>query len=100
MYIRYRPAQRSPTLLAYSERHCLLIIGHEVSAEDGAHARGGAGALELDHAIDAVGVGAGQRPEAPLRRRLRKRFRTGDTESEGEVGVDVEVSKHLEKREQ
>jgi hypothetical protein len=96
VYIRYSAAQRAPTLLVYGERNRLLTIGHEVGAEDGAHARGGTGTLELDHAIDAVGVSASQRPEAPLRRRLRERFRTGDAQSEGEVGMNVEMSEHFQ----
>jgi hypothetical protein len=60
-----------------------------VGTEDRAHARRGTGALKFNRAIDAVGVGAGQCSEAALRRRFRERFRAGDTEPKGEMGMDV-----------
>jgi hypothetical protein len=81
-------------LLIGSKRHCLPAVSHEVGTEDGAHADGGTGALELDRTVDAVGVGAGQGAEAALRRSLGQRLGAGDAESEGEVGVDVKMGEH------
>jgi hypothetical protein len=43
------------------------MIGDQVRAEDGAQTRGLAGTLELDRAVDAVAVGAGEGPISPLR---------------------------------
>ena len=60
-------------------------------AEDRAQAGGVAGALEFDRAIDAVGVGAGERPVPPLGGGGGHRLGTGDADAEGEVGVDVQV---------
>ena len=91
---RDRPAQRGPPALVGGEGDGLFIVGDEMRAEDGAHAGGLAGALELDGAVDAVGVGAGQRAEPPLCRRLRERLRARGADPEGEVGVDVEMGEH------
>jgi hypothetical protein len=66
-----------------------------MSAEDGTYARGGTGALELDRTVDSVGVGACQRAEAPLGCRTGQDLGTGDPDTEGEMGVGVEVGKHL-----
>ena len=85
---RDRPAERRPSPLVRRQRDGLLLIGDQVRAEDRAHAGGVAGALELDRAIDAVGVGAGERPVPPLgggggessrgwRRRCRRRSGCG-----------------------
>ena len=64
---RDRPAQRCPPALVRRQRDGLLLVGDQVRAEDRAHAGGIAGALELDRPVDAVGVGAGECPVAPLR---------------------------------
>ena len=66
-------------------------------AEDGANTGCLAGALELDGAVDAVRVGAGERAELSLGRRLRERLRARGADPEGEVRVDVEVSEHRRK---
>ena len=73
------------------ERDGLLVVGDEMSAEDGADAGGVAGALELDGAVDAVGIGAGERPVAPLRGRGREHLGARDADPEGEVSVEMEV---------
>jgi hypothetical protein len=60
-----------------------------MGTEDGAHAHGIAGTLELDRTIDTIGVGAHQRAESPTGCRLSQHLGAGDAESEGEVGVAV-----------
>ena len=64
---RDRPAERRPPPFVCRQRDGLFVIGDQMRAEDRAHAGGVAGALELDRAVDAVGVGAGERPVPPLR---------------------------------
>ena len=87
-------------MLVQRQRHHLLTIGHQMGAEYGAHAHRITGALELDCSVDPIGVGAGERAEATLGSRLGEHLRAGDAETEGEVGVGVEVSEHLyQKRE-
>jgi hypothetical protein len=66
-----------------------------MSTENGAYACRGAGTLKLDCAVNSIGIGAGQRTEAPLSRRLGEYLGTGDPDTKGEVGVNVEVSKHV-----
>ena len=94
MYRCNSPTERSPPAFVHRERHDLLAIRHQMGAEDGAHAHGIAGALELDRSVDPVRVGAGERAEAPLGGRPGEYLRAGDAEAEGEVGVDVEMSEH------
>ena len=88
---RYRPAERGPPTRVEGEGDGLFVIGDQMRAEDRAHAGCLAGALELDGAVDAVGVGAGQPEESPLGRRLRERLGARGTDPEGEVGVNVEM---------
>ena len=66
-----------------------------MGAEDGPHAHGCAGTLELDGAVNSIRVGAGQRSELPPGCCLSECFGTGDADAEGEVRVDVEVGKHF-----
>ncbi len=63
-------------------------------AKDGTNTRCLAGALKLDGAVDAVRVGAGERAEPSLGRRLRERLGARGADPEGEVRVDVEMSEH------
>jgi hypothetical protein len=93
--LRNDAAKCCPTLLIHGERHYLLIIRHQVGAEYWTHAFGITGALELDRTIHAVGVGAGEGAEPALRRCLSQQLRTRCAETEGEVGVAVEMGEHL-----
>jgi hypothetical protein len=70
-----------------------------MGAEYRSHTHGIAGALKLHRTVDSIGVGAGECVEAPLRSGLRQCFRTGYAESEGEVGVSVEMGHLYSKRE-
>ena len=88
---RYRPAERAPAPLVGGQGDGLLLIGDQMRAEDGPDARGVAGALELDGAIDPVGVGAGERPVPPLRGGGGEDFRARDADAEREVGVEMKV---------
>jgi hypothetical protein len=94
MYLRDDAAERSPTLLIESECHRLLPISDEMGAQDGPHPGGLTGVLKLHGSVHSIGVGAGQRTEPPLGCCLSECLGTGDADAEGEVGVDVEVSKH------
>ena len=91
MHPRDRPAQRRPPPLVRRERDRLLFAVDQVRAEDRAHAGGLAGALEFYGAVDTVGVGAGERRQAPLGRGGREPLGARDADPEGEVGVKVEV---------
>ncbi len=93
---RDRSAQRCPPALVRGEGDGFLIVGDEMRAEDGANTGCLAGALELDGAVDAVRVGAGERAELSLGRRLRERLRARGADPEGEVRVDVEMGEHRE----
>ena len=90
------PTECPPSTLVHRERHHLLTIRHQMGAEYGPHARRITGALELDRAVDPIGVGAGEGAEAPLGRRLGEYLGAGDAEAEGEVGVGVEVGEHFQ----
>jgi hypothetical protein len=91
MHVRDRPAQRRPAAFVDGQGDRFFIVGDEVRAQDGSYARGFGGALELDRAVDAVGVGAGQCREPPLGGRAGERLGTRDPDAEGEMGVEVEV---------
>jgi hypothetical protein len=67
-----------------------------MSAQDGAHAQGVTGVLELDYSVDPVGVGAGKRCEPTLGGRLGEYLWARGAEAEGEVGVGVEVGEHFQ----
>jgi hypothetical protein len=86
-----RPAERAPAPLVGGQRDGLLGVGDQMRTEDGPHADGVAGALELEDAVDPVGVGAGQRPVPPLRGGGGEDFRARDADTEGEMGVEMEV---------
>jgi hypothetical protein len=85
----------SPTSLIDRQGHRFVVIGYQVGTQYRSNAHGCAGMLELDGAIDSVRVGASQRPEAPAGRCLGKRLGARDAESEGKVGVNVQVGEHL-----
>ena len=89
MDCRDGPAERSPPPLVLCQRHHLLAIRNQMRTKNRAHTRRIAGSLELDCPVHAVGVGAGECPEAILRRGLGQRFGTGCTETEGEMRVGV-----------
>jgi hypothetical protein len=55
------------------------------------HARRGAASLELDCAIDTIRIGASQCPKPMQGRRVGEDLGAGDTNTKGEVRVDVEV---------
>jgi hypothetical protein len=93
--LRDYTAECGPTPLIHGKGNYLFAVSDKMGPQDGAHACGGTGALELDCAVDSVGIGAGQRSETALGRRLGEHLGTGDAEAEGEVGVNVEVGKHL-----
>jgi hypothetical protein len=88
--------ERGPTSLIDGECHYLLSICDEMSPENGPNSRRGAGALELHGAVDSVGIGTSHRSEAPRSRSLGEHLGTGDPDTKGEVGVDVEVSEHFQ----
>jgi hypothetical protein len=92
--LRDYTAKCCPTMLIQRKRHHLLTIRNQMGAEYGAHAHGITGALELDRSIDPIRVGAGERGEPPLGRRMGEYLWTRNAEAEGVVGVGVEVSKH------
>jgi hypothetical protein len=95
MYLGNCTAECGPTSLIYGECHYLLSSGDQMSTENWTYAYGGTGALELDCAIHSIRIGAGQRTVAQPGRRLGEYLGTGDPNAEGEVGVNVEVSKHV-----
>jgi hypothetical protein len=99
VYLRDRATQRSPPPLVCGKGNRLLSFPHQVRAEDRTHSRCYTGSLEVDGAVDSVGIGAGQRSKAPLCGRVRESFGTGNAESEGKVGVNVEVGEGHLKRE-
>jgi hypothetical protein len=66
MDLCYGSTQRSPSTLIHRKRHGLLAISNQVGAENGTHAHRLTGSLELDRAIDSVGVGAGEGAKASL----------------------------------
>ena len=88
---RNRPAERRPPALIAGERDGLLVVRHQMRAEKGPHPRRLTCQLKLDRPVDPVGVGAGQRREPPLGSSGGEHVWAGDTDAEGEVGVDVEV---------
>jgi hypothetical protein len=88
---RNRAAERRPPAFIGRERDRLLVVRHQVRAEDGPHPRRLARPLELDRPVDPVGVGARQRREPPLGGRGGEHVGARDADAEGEVGVDVEV---------
>ena len=92
-----RAAECAPPPFIRRKRHRLLAICDEMGAQDGPHTGGLSGALKFHCAIHSIGVGAGQGTETALRRGLGQRLRAGDAESEGEVGVEMEVGDHLDK---
>ena len=59
--------------------------------QDRPHAGRGAGSLELDRSVDAIRVGAGERPESALGGYLSEGLGAGDADAKGEMGVDVKV---------
>jgi hypothetical protein len=65
-----------------------------VGAEYGADACRIAGALELDRSVYPIRVGAGERAESPLGGCPGEYLWAGDAETEGEVGMGVEVGEH------
>jgi hypothetical protein len=66
-----------------------------MSAQYWPHSHRIAGALELDRSIDPIRVGAGERAKPPLGGCLGEYLWARDAETEGEVGVEVEMSKHF-----
>ncbi len=94
-------AERAPAVIVLGQHHRFVPAGHEVTAENRAHACCITGALELDRAVDAVGVGHGDGRNAAPCRGLRQRLGRGGAAAEGEPGVDVQMREHdgLEKRE-
>jgi hypothetical protein len=67
-----------------------------VGTENWPYTHRGAGALKFDRAVHSIRVGAGQGTEATPGRCFGQHLWAGDTESEGEVGMNVEVSKQGE----
>jgi hypothetical protein len=88
-------AQGSPSTLIHGERHNFLAVCDKMGAENRAYVCRGTGTLKLDRTVNSVGIGAGQGTEATLRRRPGEYLGIGDPDTKGEVGVNVEVSKHL-----
>jgi hypothetical protein len=66
-----------------------------MSTQDRPHADGGAGLNEFDRSVHTIGVGAGEHAKSPLGCGSGQRLRAGDSDSEGKVGVNVEVGEHL-----
>jgi hypothetical protein len=94
MYLRHRAAECAPSTFVKRERNGLLPTRNQMPTENGPNTHGGTGALELHGAVYTVGVGAGQSMEPLPGRCLSECFGAGNADSEGEVGVDVEVG-HL-----
>jgi hypothetical protein len=99
MDLCYCSAQRSPASFTRCECHRFLTTSNQVGAEYRTDSHGCTGALEIDGSIHSVRVGARQRSKAPPGSRFGERIRAGDAESEGKMGVNVEVDVH-KKREQ
>jgi hypothetical protein len=85
------PTKCAPPALVRGKRNGLLAGRYKMGAEDGAHTGGRTGALKLHRSVHSVGVGAGQGRESSPGGRLSQCLGTGDADSEGEVGVNVEV---------
>src|SRR5918993_4273282 len=92
---RNGPAQCSPSALIDDECNRFLAVRNQVGTQDWPHTGGDTGPLELDGTVDAISIGACQCAETLFSSCLRQRLGTGYTESEGEVGVNVEVAEHL-----
>ena len=89
MDLRYCSAQRAPALFVRRQCDRFLVVEPQVRTEDGADARRLGGLLELDGAVDTVGVGAGEGAEAARDGGLDQRRGTGGAEAEGEMAVDM-----------
>jgi hypothetical protein len=72
-----------------------MATSHQVGAEYRTESHRCTGALEIDGSIHPVRVGARQRSKAPPGSRFGEYIRAGDAESEGKMGVNVEVNVHL-----
>jgi hypothetical protein len=94
--VRDSPAQGSPSSLVGSERDDLLSTCDQMGPQNRAHSGCGAGVQKLDGAVYPIGIGTRQRAKATLGCRHSERLGTGDTEPEGEMGVNVEVGEHLQ----
>src|SRR3954466_13515130 len=92
--VRDGPAERSPPVLIGCQCDSLLTLPYQMRSKDRPHTRGQAGSLKLDGAIYPIGVGAGQGVESTLGCCRGERLGTGDPNTKGEMGVDVEVSEH------
>ena len=92
----HRPAQRRPTSLIYREGNGLFTAPLQERSQDRAHACRLGGVLELHCSVDPIGVGAGEGIEAALDGGLDQRFGAGGAEPEREVGMEMEVSEHVE----
>jgi hypothetical protein len=95
VYLRDRPAQRSPPSLVHGECYDLLVIGYQMGTKDWPHSRRITRTLKFDCSVHAVGIGACESRHSPLSRSLSHHLRTRDAESEGEVSVSVKVREHL-----
>jgi hypothetical protein len=87
--------QRCPAPLIQSQGHYLLAIRSQVGTKYWTHAHGIAGTLKLDRSIDAIGIGAGECAEPALRGCLGQGLWARGPETEGEMGVGVEVGEHV-----
>jgi hypothetical protein len=81
-------------VLIQRKRYRLLSTSSEMGAEYGTHVHGITGALELDRSVYSIGIGTGKRAKSPLSGCLSEYLRARDAEAEGEVGVEVKMSKH------
>jgi hypothetical protein len=95
MYLGDGATERCPAALIESQGHGLLSIQDKMGPEYRLHTGVGTRMLKLDRTIDAVGIRASQRLIAPLRRGLGECLGTGRADTEGKMGVDVEVGEHL-----
>ena len=73
-----RATDRSPSPLVHREGHALLVVLHEMRAKDRPDPRLFGSALELDRAVDSVGIGTGKNGKASRGRRRDQRLGTGD----------------------
>ena len=82
---RRRPTQRPPAFLIRRQYYRFLVAEDQMGAQDGTDPACQRSLLELDCAVDAIGIGAGEGRESPLFRSIQQRLGTRDAALEGEI---------------